>query len=279
MTTRRPAGVLLCPPDHFDVVDVKNPCMEGRAGSVDRDLAHRQWDALRAAFAGAGATVEVVEAEPGREDMVFAANPTLTGLDSNGRRVCMLGRMRHESRRAEVAAYAAWFAERGYEIVDPLPEGILFEGGGDAIHHPNKPLIWAAYGPRTDFEAHEHIARAFDRSVVSLPLVDERFYHLDTCLCALDATTALWYPAAFATLAQNALRGAFETLIEVDEEEATGAMACNAAAFDSRTVVIDQRAVRTIVALEEAGFRTVAVDTGEFLKSGGSVYCLKQFVW
>ena len=31
--------------------------------------------------------------------------------------------------------------------------------------------------------------------------------------------------------------------------------------------------------LADAGYDPVPVDTGEFLKSGGSVFCLKQFVY
>ena len=78
---------------------------------------------------------------------------------------------------------------------------------------------------------------------------------------------------------QELLADKFETLIEVEEKDAAESMACNATAFDSRAVVIDQRAQRTIAALSDAGFRPLAVDTGEFMKSGGSVYCLKQWVY
>jgi N-dimethylarginine dimethylaminohydrolase len=37
--------VLLCPPDYFDVVDQKNPCMS-KESAVDRVKARIQWDAL-----------------------------------------------------------------------------------------------------------------------------------------------------------------------------------------------------------------------------------------
>ncbi len=57
-----PSGVLMCPPDHFDVVDEKNPHMAGQAGHVDRVLARAQWGKLRALFDGLGLRVELVEA-------------------------------------------------------------------------------------------------------------------------------------------------------------------------------------------------------------------------
>ena len=57
------------------------------------------------------------------------------------------------------------------------------------------------------------------------------------------------------------------------------ALACNAAAFPGGAVVIDRRAERTIRALGRRGFRVTEVDTGEFLKSGGSVFCMKQLLF
>ena len=209
--------------------------------------------------------------------MVFAANQTFPGFDADGERVCLLSHMRHASRRREVPAYAAWFAGHGYRVVDSVPEGVLFEGGGDALWHPGRRLIWAGHGVRTSIEAHATLAEVFGVEVASLRLADPRFYHLDTCLCALDAERALWFPGAFDEQGRALLASRFDELIEVDEEEAAGAFACNAAAFPSGAVVIDKRATKTIARLSR--YRVIAVDTGEFLKSGGSVYCLKQFVY
>ena len=272
-------AVLVCRPDHFDVVDVKNAFMEGQAGAVDRDAARRQWDDLCAAFAQAGVDVEVLDPTAGCEDMVFAANQVFPGLDAAGARVCVLGHMRFESRQREVPAYAEWYRRRGYAVVDAIPPGVLFEGGGDALWHPGRHFIWAGFGQRTGEPAHAALGSAFGAPVGSLRLADERFYHLDTCLCALDETHALWFPGAFDEKGRALISGGFDRLIEVDEEEAVTGMACNATAFPSRTVVIDRRAERTIRALAEAGFQPRAVDTGEFMKSGGSVYCLKQWVY
>jgi N-dimethylarginine dimethylaminohydrolase len=272
-------GVLLCPPDHFDVIDVKNPFMEGRAGTVDRALARAQWEALREAFRRAGAAVETVEPVPGCEDMVFCANPTLTGLDAGGRPLCLLSRMTHASRRREVPAFARWFGARGWRVEDPLPGGCRFEGGGDALWHPGRRLLWAGAGPRSDEAAHEAVGRAFGAEVVPLRLVDPRFYHLDTCLCALDAETALVFPGAFDAPSRDAIRLRFAHVLEVEEGEALGALACNAAAFPGGTVVLDRRAERTARDLGRRGFRVIEVDTGEFLKSGGSVFCMKQWLW
>ena len=42
--------ILMCPPDHFEVVYVINPWMEGQFANTDDALAHRQWNDLRNAI-------------------------------------------------------------------------------------------------------------------------------------------------------------------------------------------------------------------------------------
>ena len=81
-TIPAPGRLLMCPPEHFDVVDVKNPHMAGQIGRVDRQLAQRQWDELKRAFEKCGVAVETLPPTPGCEDMVFCANQTFVGLDA-----------------------------------------------------------------------------------------------------------------------------------------------------------------------------------------------------
>ena len=97
-----PSGVLMCPPDHFQVLSVKNPYMSGHVGSVDPDKARRQWEALVAAFESVGCPVEKITATPGLEDMVFCANQSLAGTRPDGEKVALISSMRHVSRRREV---------------------------------------------------------------------------------------------------------------------------------------------------------------------------------
>ena len=259
-----PSGVLMCPPDHFDVVDEKNPHMAGHAGHVDRALARAQWGKLRALLSGLGLRVELVEALPDCEDMVFAANQAFSGPG----RICVLSHMRHASRQLEVPAFRRWFKDHGYRLIE---SPCLFEGGGDALWHPRGDCILFGHGFRSEPAAAEVLADAFGVEIEVLRLVNDRFYHLDTCLCPLDEQTALAYLPAFED--PSRVRKRFETVLEVDEEEAF--VACNAAAYGGADVVIDRRAARTIDRLKDR-YGVQVVDTGEFVKSGGSVYCLKH---
>ena len=56
--------------------------------------------------------------------------------------------------------------------------------------------------------------------VVPIRLVDETFYHLDTCLSPLNAEAALFYPGAFAGGSLDVLRGEWKRLYEVTREDA-----------------------------------------------------------
>ena len=270
-----PSGVLVCPPTYFDVVDVKNPFMAGKAGSVDRDEAARQFESLCSAFERAGLKTERLAAQPGCEDMVFCATTALLGVDGDGRKTCVPARMTFESRRAEVAQMVEWSKSRGYRFAEAGDPSLRFEGGGDAIWHPGRQLMWGGYGFRSDPHVYPAIAEALHIPVIALPLTSSTYYHLDTCFCPIDEKTVVVHPAAIAKEGMQLVRRAFERVIEVDAGEAE-CFACNAAAFFGRVVVIDRRASATAGRLRDLGYDVIDVDTGEFLKSGGSVYCMKN---
>ena len=254
----------MVPPDHYDVVDVKNPHM--KAGTViDRGKAREQWDELKRTFLSIGLIVEEVPPTPGCEDMVFARNQCFFGPPVGA----VMANMRHESRQREVPAFEEWLRAHGFDVVHAA---LKFEGGGDAIWHPDGSCIWMGHGFRSEPGA---LAGRFAKEIIELELVDERFYHLDTCFCPLDTSTVLIHPPAFADTSR--VREHFQRVLEVDPDEAATALACNASAFFGTDVVIDCRATKTIAQLHDLGYRVHPVDTGEFLKSGGSVYCLHNY--
>ena len=68
-----------------------------------------------------------------------------------------------------------------------------------------------------------------------LKLVDQRFYHLDTCFCPLEGGFAMYYPPAFDEASRAAIekRVPAERRIAIGEEDAL-AFACNAVNIDCR---------------------------------------------
>ena len=87
--------------------------------------------------------------------------------------------------------------------------------------------LFCGYGFRTDRESHRPVARILEVEVVSLELVDPRFYHLDTCFCPLDGTTVIAALDAFSPASATSIRELVPNLIEVPVEVAAG-FACNA---------------------------------------------------
>ncbi len=275
-----PRRVLMTTPAHFEVAYVINPHMAGNIGTVDEDAAHAQWQALRREYESLGFDVHTVAGGENLPDMVFCANQTLPYLRPDGSPGVLLSQMHAPQRRDEVPFYRTYFSEHGY-TVETLPPGIEkgFEGMGDALWHAGRRLLWGGYGFRTGLKAYEEAARLIDAPIVVLRLDDPDFYHLDTCLSLLDARTALYVPAAFQPDGLALLRALVPNLIEVPEDEARSLLACNAHCPDGKRVLIQQGCAGTNEKLRAAGFEPVEVDTGEFLKSGGSVFCMKLMHW
>src|SRR5262249_45094007 len=186
--TARPRTYLMCPPTYFAVEYAINPWMNPEV-PVNTALARHQWWQLREIFIRLGHAVHTIDPPPGLPDMVFAANgATVIGGTVLG------ARFRHPQRAAEAAAYLAWFDGAGYGTsVSPR---CVNEGEGDIIFAGR--AIIAGHGFRTDEAVRGELERAFGLPVVSVRLVDPRFYHLDTALCVLDADTAPSYPPPFA---------------------------------------------------------------------------------
>ncbi len=252
---------LMCPPDYFDVEYAINPWMTSGI-PVDRSRAAGQWQQLRAAFAGLGHTVHTVTPERGLPDMVFAAN----GATVIGGKV-LGARFRFPQRAGEAAAYLNWFRRNGYSAV--LEPRAVHEGEGDVIFAQH--AIFAGHGFRTDVAVAAELAELFGLPVISLALVDPRFYHLDTALAVLDADTAAYYPAAFDAAGVAALTAHFGRLIEASREDA-GVLGLNAVS-DGQHVVLPAQARGLARQIAGAGYEPVPVDVSEFAKGGGGPKC------
>ncbi len=259
--------ILVCPPEHFGVDYVINPWMEGQLGRVDRARAQQQWNRLVEGFARHAEVVEVAP-QPGSPDMVFTANAALV---SSGRAIP--ARFRMPERAAEEAPYTAWLEEAGLEIV-PLTDGEPFEGEGDALFQPGEPLLWAGYGVRTALAAHAQLGRTFGVEVVSLRLVDPRFYHLDTCFAPLPGGRLVYYPPAFDDRSRRAIERRIprDRRIAVGDADAMG-FCCNMLRLGD-TIFLNHTSESLREALAGWGFETQVRPVDEFLKAGGGVKCL-----
>lgn len=261
--TARHREYLMCPPAHFAVEYAINPWMHTDQ-PVDVELAGKQWEALRETLAGLGHTVHLLDPIAGLPDMVYAANGAFS-VDG----VVYGARFRHPQRSAEAGYHRGWYLANGWRDFH-IPEQVN-EGEGDFAYLPGRGLILAGYGFRTSAAAHAEVQEALARPVVSLRLVDERFYHLDTALAVLDDHTVAYYPGAFSESSQAVLRQLLPDALVADEADAL-AFGLNFVS-DGRHVVLNAAASALASRLTERGFGPVPVELGELAAGGGSVKC------
>ena len=258
---------LMCAPKLYDVDYVINPWMEGNVKNSSREIAARQWSALHDELSGR-ADVRLVEPQPGSPDMVFTAN---AGLVREG--VVALSSFRHPERQGEEMHFRKWFDESGFRVQE-FPRATPFEGEGDALFEADGSRLWAGYGMRTHEASHAMLRELWDLEVVSLRLVDPRFYHLDTCFAPLSNGDLMYFPEAFDEASRKLIeeRCPAEKRICVEEADALR-FACNAVNA-GRTIVLNRISADLAGTLEARGFQVIQLELTEFLKAGGAAKCL-----
>ena len=282
-----PFRVLICTPDHYEIRDVKNVYMKIN-DQVDLAKARQQWDDLRNVYLGLkqeGIIDDLLEIPgvEGCEDMVFAANQSLPWVMWNGEKVALMSNMKFETRQTEVLYFEDYYKDLGYTITNLQTRGV-FEGMGDCIPHPARKLVYGGYGFRTERMAYDEVCRVIDAPIITLQLVNEHFYHLDTCFLPLNESEVALVPEAFSSESLGVIRKMFEGVYEIPAEEAMQGFSCNAhIIYNSnrkRTAAIIQKGNPvTLNILQQSIHKVIEVNTSEFMKSGGSVYCMKMMVY
>jgi lysine-ketoglutarate reductase/saccharopine dehydrogenase-like protein (TIGR00300 family) len=262
-----PIHILMCAPDHYDVDYVINPWMEGNIHKSSRDKAVEQWSKLNHVLQNI-AQVDLVQGEKGVPDMVFTANAGLVLGDN-----AVLSRFYHPERQGEEPYFKQWFENNGFNVFE-LPKDLPFEGAGDALLDREGRWLWAGYGFRSELDSHPYLAKWLDIEVLSLRLIDERFYHLDTCFCPLSGGYLLYYPGAFDSYSNHIIEGRVpaEKRIAIAETDAIN-FACNSVNV-GQSVVMNKASDSLKQCLADAGFKAIETPLTEFLKAGGAAKCL-----
>jgi N-dimethylarginine dimethylaminohydrolase len=252
---------LMCEPRYFAVDYSINPWMDP-TGPTDRDRAVAQWHGLVATYRSLGHDIEFIEPIDGLPDMVFAANGATV---FNGR---VLGaKFRYAERVGEGEPYLQWFRDAGFAVTH-APE-FINEGEGDMLVVGSTLL--AGTGFRTDPAAHKEAADVLGLPVVTLELVNPRYYHLDTALSVLSETEIAYFPAAFSERSQGVLRDLYPDAVIADADDAA-VFGLNAVS-DGLNVILPTLATGLAAKIGERGFVTVPVDVTELNKAGGGPKC------
>jgi len=260
---------LMCRPEHFTVSYRINPWMEP-AKPTDTAKAVAQWQTLYDTYLALGHEVELIDPVEGLPDMVYTAN---SGFIIDGRALGV--RFRVDERRGEERPFMDWFAAHGFEVVEPIE---VQEGEGDFLLVGD--TILAGTGFRSVGDSHREVAEVFGREVVSLRLVDPRFYHLDTAISVLDPVQGAsgvekaniaYLPSAFDEPSLQILRERYPDAIQVSD--ADGAVFGLNSASDGYNVFISPRATGFEAQLRERGYNPILIDLSELLLGGGGIKC------
>ncbi|MEY2545008.1 MAG: hypothetical protein QOG48_125 [Verrucomicrobiota bacterium] len=259
--------LLLCPPDHYGIEYEINPWMS-RARGAEAGIAQQQWKNLYETLSKLDTKIHLVPPQPKLPDMVFTANAGL----AIGKRF-IPSNFRHQERAGEAPFFVDWMEKFGYETTW-LPKNLYFEGEGDALFAGD--ALFCGYKFRSDIQSHRAVADLLGCLVISVELVDPRFYHIDTCFCPLPDGSGFWFPAAFDEYGQRTIRDHVSELIDVPEEEAIH-FSCNAVVLD-RQIVLPEGAPKLVATLQERGYQCQQLPMSEFLKAGGACKCLTMFL-
>jgi N-dimethylarginine dimethylaminohydrolase len=260
---------LMCRPEFFTVSYEINPWMH-KADPTDTSKAVEQWQSLYDTYIALGHEIELIDPIPGLPDMVYTANG---GFIVDGTALGV--RFSVDERRDEERPFMDWFAGHGFDVVEPVAAQ---EGEGDILLVGD--TILAGYGFRSSIESHREIAAVFGREVVSLKLVDPRFYHLDTAISVLDPVEGpggvaraniAYLEHAFDERSRAVLAERFPDAIRV--ADADGAVFGLNSASDGLNVIISPRATGFEAQLRERGYNPVLVDLSELLLGGGGIKC------
>jgi N-dimethylarginine dimethylaminohydrolase len=260
---------LMCRPEHFTVSYTINPWMEP-ANPTDTARAVRQWQSLYDTYLALGHDVQLIDPIQGLPDMVYTANG---GFIIDG--VAYGARFRFQERVPEGPAFMEWFGANGFRVVEPVE---VNEGEGDFLLVGE--AILAGTGFRSTGDSHRELREVFGREVVSLRLVDPRFYHLDTAISVLDPVEGpggveraniAYLPGAFDEESQHVLAERYPDAIRVSDED--GAVFGLNSASDGLNVLISPRAKGFEAQLRERGYHPVLIDLSELLLGGGGIKC------
>ncbi|HZV26207.1 MAG TPA: amidinotransferase [Acidothermaceae bacterium] len=251
---------LMCEPRYFAVEYAINPWMDPSV-PVDTELAAQQWRGLLDTYRRLGHDVSQIDPVDGLPDMVFAAN----GATVANNRVYG-AKFLHAERAGEGPAYLNWFRGAGFDAHDAR---FINEGEGDLLVAGGRLL--AGTGFRTVPEAHAEAGEVLGLSVLTLELVDPRYYHLDTALCVLGPGDIAYFPGAFSARSQAVLREFYPDAIIATAADAA-VLGLNAVS-DGYHVVLPAEAVDLAVVLSARGYQPVPVQLSELRKAGGGPKC------
>ena len=281
-------SVLVTHPRHFMIKGGANPHTREKDDSlktVDRDAAIEQWNQYIDRLIEVGLDVYVLDATEDLTGMVFAANAgfLLGRLEKkpSPQKTFFPSHFTVEHRIAEANHFIDFITNFGIPVGD-YPEQWHWEGEADAfpLGRGDEAQWVFTHGFRSDAEVSDWLeSGVLNEEVLTLELVDPRFYHGDTALCDLGGP-CLAYMDAFSEQSQEELRETLgDRIIEIEKKDADKFLGNSfyVEVGDDKYLFVPEgvRKKTQKKIAKEAGVEVISVDVSEFFgKGGGGPKCL-----
>jgi dimethylargininase len=226
-----------------------------RSGSVDVELALRQWHEYVGVLRRRGWTVVEAPAVDDCPDGVFIEDQVVVHGD-----VAVLCRSGAPERRGEAVGVREAVEAYGYRSALIEAPGTL--DGGDVLKHGR--YVWVGVGGRTNLAGVEQLRRALaGHRVEVVPVTVTKALHLKSAVTALPDGTVIGYPPIVDD------PSVWSEFLAVPEE--SGA---HVVLLGGMSLLMSAAAPRTAHLFTERGLDVTVVDISEFEKLEGCVTCL-----
>ncbi len=257
--------VVMSPPDYFDIEYSINPWMNVD-NPVDPNRAKSEWETLKNTYINLSLSILTIPPARGLPDLVFTTDH---GVMIDG--TFFASHFKYAERQKEQTHALPFYQDHNIPIVH-LPDGCYLEGG-DALVEGDR--IFVGHGYRTNPTAAEFLATKTRKQVISLQLMDDAFYHLDTCFFPVLPDTAFYYPLAFDHASLLKLKKSFDVLLPLTSHEAES-FVCNSVRVGK--TVLCQSCPSYEQKLLDLGLTPITLSMSQFNKSGGGIHCLSQIL-
>ncbi|HWB38740.1 MAG TPA: arginine deiminase-related protein [Candidatus Saccharimonadales bacterium] len=251
--------ILVCEDSDFRVGHAINPWMD--PDGSDPALANKQWHAMLETLKQY-ADVEVATFDGKLPDEIFWTRDEYAVIKGQ----IVLASFRHPERQPETAFWRQWFADHGYDTIEPVT---TFEGG-NIVHHG--AAYYVGIGDRAEPQDAAKLSQQFGVEFVGLPVTSDDYFHLDVAMLSLrDAV--FYYPGAFTAEALAEIKRRLPDAHELTKDETDGFCANSVAIGDTVIIPAGQASFRA--KLEAIGKQVVELDLSAFKPiGGGGVHCL-----
>ncbi len=274
---RKPTVILMCEPLFFDVKYEGNIYMKDLP-IVDIENTFLQWTSLKQKYSKLGYEIKTIPAVKGLTDIVFTANQSFPFLKKNNQKCVILSKMRNDQRKEEVKYFKELYESEGYDIFELSSNIDYFESMGDALIDYENDRIFGGYGFRTQEKVYDEIEKITEMEVIRLKLISNKFYHLDTCLSILNKDEAIMCESGFDRESVDKIYSSFRKIYNISEKDNMEGFLCNCHCPDGQNIIVQKNNSPVFKELEK-NYIVHETETSEFMKSGGSVFCMKMMLW